>query len=89
MAVVSKIVHCYQLNSESGLQAVTLPCTGHSYLLATKLAYKTRALDDKCIMHLCMQLKYFSYLAILSLARIPCVPSGNIMHMIKPQSVLI
>ena len=39
--------------------------TGCSYLLATKIAYKTQAIDDKCIMHFCMQLKYFSYLAVL------------------------
>ena len=42
MAVESKIVHCYQLSSESGLQA-GYSATGHSYLLATKLAYKTLA----------------------------------------------
>ena len=44
MAVVSKIVHCYQLSSESGLQA-GYSATGHSNLLA-KLAYKTRAVDE-------------------------------------------
>ena len=75
MAVVSKIVHCYQLSSESGLQA-GYSATGHSYLLATKLAYKKLE-----------QLMNYSYLAILSL--IPCVPSVNTMHMIKLQSVLI
>ena len=46
MAVISKIVHCYQLSSESGLQAVGYSATGNSYLLATKLAYKTRAVDE-------------------------------------------
>ena len=48
MAVVSKIVHCYQLSSESGLQA-GYSATGHSYLLATKLAYKTRAVDEQLL----------------------------------------
>ena len=47
MAVVFKIVHCYyQLSSESGLQAVTLPLVANSYLLATKVAYNTRAVDE-------------------------------------------
>ena len=46
MAVISKIVHCNQLSSESGLQAVTLPLVANSYLLATKPAYKTRAVDE-------------------------------------------
>ena len=55
MAVVSKIIYSYQLSCESGLQtdfhrnAVCHSATGHSYLLVTKLAYKTHVVDDKCI----------------------------------------
>ena len=48
MAVVSKIVHCYQLSCESGLQHWNVVChsaTGRRYLLATKLAYKTHAVQ--------------------------------------------
>ena len=64
MHVVSKIVHCYQLSCESRLQtdhrnAVCHSATNRSDLLAAKLAYKTHTVDDKCIMHLCMLLKYY------------------------------
>ena len=63
MAVVSKIMHYYQLSCESWASGdkhqnvVCYSATGHSYLLTTKLAYKTRGVDDKCHNHaliLCM-----------------------------------
>ena len=41
---------------------VTLPLHGCSLSSSYyKLAYKTHAVDEKCIMHLCVQLKYCSY----------------------------
>ena len=62
MAVVSKIVHCYQLmhavvnqsfrRISIGMLYVTLPLTVVIfYPVATKLAYKTHAVDDKCMHH--------------------------------------